>query len=291
MIRVRFQSGSAQLLTALVAGAIGAVAAVFLSKMMVSNFRATASLSLSEDLLAVRRRIDQELSCEKTLAGINLTGPTCSAGSTTPLTLRDRNGNALTEPLLTTGVGAGSGKMAGWHVRTTCDGPNGTLSILAARPEGASFMQDPFTKRTYDWSTNKKELYGASSGLKLCSGMFGGGSVPLTPKGLCEIRKKFVTTSSPLMPNHVHRSESIYCATQRPVLMSINIVPSCYGSDWACSIYNNAKGVPYGGGCAIIFMPQNPSLTPSEKAAKQTECDGLGQPTDLATIQGVCCDF
>ncbi len=176
-------------------------------------------------------------------------------------------------------------------MRTTCDAPNKTLQVLAARPLGTKFAEDPMSKRVFDWTSNRKELYGVTTKLSLCPGVFDPSAIPITPKGLCEIRNKLLTTSSPLSPNGTHRGEDVICGPSRPVMMSINITPSCHGESYACNIANNANGVPVTAGCAIVFLQQNPGVDAATKAVRQAHCDSLSQSTSQAIVQGVCCDF
>lgn len=193
--------GSALLASVLIAGFIGGALLLAQQKMLVLGMKATRHVALKDDVESMRRHILESLDCTTTLTeGMQvggaamgaiadpMTGDHCnlSSGARKLLLLRDRNHNSLTAPLVgAAGSIHGTGRLGDWVLLTECDRISShSLAIRAARSIGNSFLEDPLTKRRYDFASEPLYLFGgpvdSPGGQRLCQDRLGGGVAPGT---------------------------------------------------------------------------------------------------------------
>lgn len=196
---LRDSGGYVVLATTMLVGVIGGIFMLAQQQMLSNGMNAQRHLTLRDDISAIRRHIIHSLDCTNTLAeGIPL-GTTTSAPIPNPmtgnhcdltsssrmlLTLRDRNNNPLTAALETAaGDTQNTGRVGDWVILSECDHTtNHSLVIRAARNEGTGFLEDPLTKRRYDFSSNPLYLFGgpttSQGAQRICQESLGGGAAP-----------------------------------------------------------------------------------------------------------------
>jgi prepilin-type N-terminal cleavage/methylation domain-containing protein len=121
---LRFSKGFT-IIELLVTTAVLGIAMVGLTRMQVLGMRANKSSAIRLNALDVKRTITNSLSCEKTFESF---GPTRPIACTGPVTLKDKNGSALTK----------NDKIDEWTIEASCESlgspPTNGLSIYAIQP-------------------------------------------------------------------------------------------------------------------------------------------------------------
>jgi hypothetical protein len=158
----------------IIALGIGAIIAAGLSQMLGGAFKAQKKVELNDERLALRREIGDMVSCERTLAGVNIAGcngdpDDASVGPALQLKGIDLHGN--TKPLFSS-YSSGMYRVGRFGVKVTCSQATSSLLVrVAVYDKNGAFAKDPLTGQTLDFNAKKALVYGVE-GARLCSGHF-----------------------------------------------------------------------------------------------------------------------
>jgi len=267
----KIRGGGFSLIEVLVTLAILSIGLMALTQWQTTGMKANKSASIRLDIMDVKRTITNSLSCEKTLESFGATRP---VACNVPVTLKDKNGNSLTNS---------DKKIGNWTIEASCE-TKGTpsvngLSIYAIQPE----KTDPIRNIPLDKTNPITSLF--SPELRLCKDHFvaapsGGG---ITPGGKCKTYKsswKRNDLGVIVDGGGAWRTKIFICPIEFPVVMSVSSQPACNASGWQESfVDSNNVGYFNSAACSVVFAPDVNS------------CNASGGDADKAVCFYSCCNF
>ncbi len=254
-----------------------------MSSQMSALFRSTRSASNMADLTVVKSTIISRADCSRTATALSTTPSIASNCISTGklVQLLDKNNNVLISNDDTSKTTLGP-----WTLRAICKqypSLSYGIEIQAAQPrnpaatslastanDNITFREEPMLRQPLSWQNVSSYLV-SSPGIcanDLANPPAPSGTAGVTPKGGCKsfVKKgttqssantQFFTNPMPWSVNQVYnywRVLDVSCPTQYPVMMSVQVSPSCMASDKQSMLNASSTAYTSSGWCGNIFF-------------------------------------